>query len=60
MSKTYRHWDPDQSYLLPPSPSDWLPEDELVCFVLDTVRGSRLQGDHAEVRERRWPGFSTV
>lgn len=38
MSKTYRSWDPDQSYLLPPSPSDWLPEDDLVYFVLDTVR----------------------
>jgi transposase len=38
MSKTYRSWDPDQAYLLPPSPSDWLPEDDLVYFVLDTVR----------------------
>ena len=37
MSKTYRSWDPDQAYLLPPSPSDWLPEDDLVYFVLDTV-----------------------
>jgi transposase len=38
MSKTYRPWDPDQSWLLPPSPRDWLPEDDLVYFVLDTVR----------------------
>ena len=38
MSKTYRPWDPDQSWLLPPSPRDWLPEDDLVYFILDTAR----------------------
>jgi transposase len=43
MSKTYRSWDPDQAYLLPPSPSDWLPEDDLVYFVLDTVRDLDLR-----------------
>ena len=39
MSKTYRPWNPDQDYLLPPSPRDWLPEDDLVYLVLDVVRG---------------------
>jgi transposase len=43
MSKTYRSWNPDQAYLLPPSPSDWLPEDDLVYFVLDTVRDLDLK-----------------
>jgi len=43
MGKTYRSWDPDQAYLLPPSPSDWLPEDDLVYFVLDTVRDLDLK-----------------
>jgi len=43
MSKTYRSWDPDQAYLLPPSPLDWLPEDDLVYFVLDTVRDLNLK-----------------
>src|SRR5215813_6153220 len=37
MSKTYRDWSPNQSYLFPPSPQDWLPEDDLVYFLLDTV-----------------------
>lgn len=37
MGKTYRFWDPDQAYLLPPSPRDWLGEDDLVYFVLDTT-----------------------
>jgi transposase len=43
MGKTYRSWDPNQSYLLPPSPSDWLPENDLVYFVLDTVRDLDLR-----------------
>jgi transposase len=43
MGKAYRDWDPDQAYLLPPSPSDWLPEDDLVYFVLETVRALDLK-----------------
>jgi transposase len=43
MGKTYRSWDPDQTYLLPPSPQDWLPEGDLVYFVLDTVRDLNLR-----------------
>ncbi len=37
MSKTYRDWSTDQAYLFPPSPHDWLPEGDLVYFLLDTV-----------------------
>ena len=37
MSKTYRPWDPDQGWLLPPSPRDWLDEGDLVYFLLETV-----------------------
>jgi transposase len=37
MTKTYRDWSTDQAYLLPPSPHDWLPQDDLVYFLLDTV-----------------------
>src|ERR1700710_80941 len=37
MSKTYREWSPDQVFMFPPSPQDWLPEDDLVYFLLDTV-----------------------
>jgi transposase len=37
MSKTYRDWSPDQPSIFPPSPRDWLPEDDLVYFLLDTV-----------------------
>jgi transposase len=37
MSKTYREWSPNQGYVFPPSPQDWLPEGDLVYFILDTV-----------------------
>jgi transposase len=37
MNKTYRDWSPNQAYLFPPSPQDWLPEDDLVYFILETV-----------------------
>lgn len=37
MGKTYRQWNPNQQYLLPPSIQDWLPENDLVYFILDTV-----------------------
>jgi transposase len=37
MTKTYRDWSTDQTYLFPPSPHDWLPDGDLVYFLLDTV-----------------------
>jgi transposase len=37
MKKTYRDWSPNQAYMFPPSPQDWLPEDDLVYFILETV-----------------------
>lgn len=36
-SKTYRPWSPDQAFLLPPSPREWLPEGHLAYFLLDVV-----------------------
>jgi len=37
MSKTYRLWNPNQNWLLPLSAQDWLPENDLVYFLLDVV-----------------------
>jgi transposase len=37
MTKSYRDWSTDRNYLFPPSPHDWLPEGDLVYFLLDTV-----------------------
>ena len=54
MSKTYRDWAPDQIFLLPPSPRDWLPEGDLVYFLLDTVATLDLTPIFAHYeRERR-------
>jgi transposase len=36
--KTYRAYAPEQPYLLPPAPRDWLGDDHLAIFVLDLVR----------------------
>lgn len=37
MPKTFRPWHPEQTTLLPPSPSDWLSDDHQVYFLLDLV-----------------------
>jgi len=36
-SKQYRPWQPNQSFLFPVSPMDWLPEGHLAFFILDVV-----------------------
>jgi transposase len=37
VSKVYRPYEPLQSFLLPPSPLDWLPEGHLARFILELV-----------------------
>lgn len=37
MPSNYRAYQPEQSYLLPPSPSEWLPEKHLAFFISDVV-----------------------
>jgi transposase len=44
MPTTYRTYRPDQSFLLPPSPKDWLAEDHLVYFISETVDWLDLSG----------------
>jgi len=36
-SKVFRAYDPDQSFLMPPSLDEWLPEDHTARFVAETV-----------------------
>jgi transposase len=38
-AKTFRHYDPSQSFLLPPSLDDWLPEDHEARFISEAVDG---------------------
>ena len=40
--KTYRPFNPEQSFLLPPSPAEWLPESHLAYFVLDLLADKDL------------------
>lgn len=52
MGKSYRPWNPEQPYLLPPSPSEWLPEDHLAYFVLETVGELDLSSIESRLQER--------
>ena len=59
MSKSYRAWNPDQSWLLPPSPREWLPENDLVYFIMDTLSEMDLSAitEKYEREERGFPPF---
>ena len=46
MTKSYRPYNPKQGYLLPPSPSEWLPEGHLAHFVMDVVAQLDLSPIH--------------
>ncbi len=35
MSRKFRDWQPNQAWLFPPSPQDWLPPNHLVYFLLE-------------------------
>ncbi len=51
MPSNYRAYQPEQSYLLPPSLSDWLPEKHLAFFiseVVDEMELSAFYGRHEE------------
>lgn len=37
VDKTFRSYDPDQMFLMPPSIADWVPEDHLARFVSELV-----------------------
>jgi transposase len=60
MSKRYRPYQPNQCYLLPPSPDEWLPEDHLARFVSDIVDALDLSGIYASYEKelRGYPPYS--
>jgi transposase len=59
MSKTFRAWDVDQEWLLPPSVHDFVPAGHLAHFVRETVREgldlSAIRASYAE--ERGYPPY---
>lgn len=60
MSKTYRPWNPNQQWLLPPSVHDWLPENDLVYFIMDTVNELDISAitTKYEQEERGFPPYN--
>jgi transposase len=63
MAKTFREWNVEQSWLLPPSVMDFVPPDHMAHFVRDTVRE---QLDLSEIvaayeqEERGYPPYHPV
>jgi transposase len=59
MAKTYRPYCPDQMFLLPPSPRDWLPENHLSYFVSDIVDNLNLEAieSYYEKSDRGQPPY---
>jgi transposase len=51
-TKQYREWLPDQPYLFPPSPHDWLDEGDLAYFILDVVRVLDLDAIEAVIASK--------
>ena len=51
MPTNYRTYQPEQSYLLPPSLSDWLPEKHLAYFISEVVNELDLSGFYARHEE---------
>lgn len=51
-AKRYRPWLPDQQYLLPPAPRDWLPEQHLVFFILDVLESVDMSAIEARVQAK--------
>ncbi|MFB0525672.1 MAG: IS1182 family transposase [Phycisphaerae bacterium] len=60
MNKSYRPWNPNQQWLLPPSVHDWLPENDLVYFILDTVNELDISAitKKYEQEERGYPPYN--
>ena len=50
MPQNFISCDREQAFLMPPSLRDWLPEDHLAWFVIETVRGLDLSAFYAAYR----------
>jgi transposase len=52
VTKQYRPWSPEQAYLLPPSPLEWLPDGHLAFFILELVRELDVSAIEGVVQEK--------
>jgi transposase len=59
MSKTYRPFEPEQMFLMPPSLTDWLPHDHMVFFLRDVLETMDLDPITSvyEREERGYPPY---
>ncbi len=59
MSKTFRPYEPDQSFLMPACLKEWLPSDHLVYFISDVVDQLDISEimDRYEGEERGYPPY---
>ena len=62
MGKTFREWDLEQSWLLPPSIKDFVPEGHLAHFIRDTVREDLDLSEilHCYSEERGYPPYHPI
>jgi len=58
MPSNYRAYQPEQSYLLPPSPSEWLPEKHVAFFISEVVDEMDLSAFHGRNEEGDPRGIS--
>ena len=56
--KRYRDWLPEQPYVFPPSPQEWLAKDHLAYFVMDVVGQLDLSRIEGEIQEKDAGGSS--
>lgn len=54
MAYSFIDCDRSQKYLMPPSLTEWLPEEDLAWFVLDVVEQMDLSGFYRQYREDGW------
>ena len=56
VKKQYRPWRPEQPFLLPPSPMEWLPQGHLAYFILEVVAELNLGGLEEKIQRKDWRG----
>jgi transposase len=54
--KQYQEWAPEQAFLMPPSPMEWLPGDHLAYFILDVVKTLDLSAIESVIQRKDWRG----
>jgi transposase len=52
VKKQYRPWTPEQAFLLPPSPMEWLPQGHLAYFILEVVGELDIGAIEAEIHNK--------